>query len=200
MRRRLLQAATASVLLLGTLAADTPRAAALPLPDPPTSWPPVVYQQTWPEPDWTWIGQDRAIAIQRAWDAIDAERAETARRDAAIAESERQARYAAVSAAAWHRLPDWLLPLVVDAADAWGANPVKLARIVVCESGGNPNARNASGASGLGQHLARYWPARATAAGLSGASVFDPWANLSVSAMMLAQSDSPWNESRSCWR
>lgn len=199
MRRRLLQAATASIVLLGTLAVDTPRAAALPLPDPPTSWPPVVYQQTWPEPDWTWIDQDRATAIQRAWDAIDAERAETARRDAAIAETERQDRYAAISAAAWYRLPDWLLPLVIDAADAFGINPTLLARIVVCESGGNARAFNPSGASGLTQQLRSYWPARARAAGLTDADVFDPWANLYVAAMMLTRGTSDWNASRHCW-
>jgi MYXO-CTERM domain-containing protein len=60
--------------------------------------------------------------------------------------------------------------------------------IMQCESGGNPNAYNAgSGASGLFQHLAKYWPPRATAAGFPGASVFDGEANIAASAWLLYQ-------------
>jgi hypothetical protein len=57
--------------------------------------------------------------------------------------------------------------------------------IIKCESGGNPNAYNSSGASGLFQHMKQYWPARATAAGFPGASPFDPVANIAASAYLL---------------
>ena len=62
----------------------------------------------------------------------------------------------------------------------WGLNIIK------CESGGNPNAYNkSSGASGLFQHLAKYWPPRAKAAGFPGASPFNAEANIAASAMLL---------------
>lgn len=53
------------------------------------------------------------------------------------------------------------------------------------ESGGNPNAKNPrSSASGLFQHLARYWPDRSAAAGWAGASIWDPEANIAVAAWL----------------
>lgn len=62
----------------------------------------------------------------------------------------------------------------------WGLNIIK------CESGGNPNAYNASsGASGLFQHLKQYWAARASAAGFPGASPFNGEANIAASAYLL---------------
>ena len=65
-------------------------------------------------------------------------------------------------------------------------------RVLRCESGGDPNAYNArSGASGLFQHLKRYWPSRADAAGWAGASVFNGEANIAVSA---------WLQGRDGWR
>ncbi len=60
--------------------------------------------------------------------------------------------------------------------------------IIKCESGGDPNAYNPSGASGLFQHMKQYWAARATAAGFPGASVFDPEANIAASAYLLYKS------------
>jgi hypothetical protein len=58
--------------------------------------------------------------------------------------------------------------------------------IIACESGGNPNAKNASsGASGLFQHMPQYWASRAAAAGFPGASIFDPEANIAASAHLL---------------
>jgi len=60
--------------------------------------------------------------------------------------------------------------------------------IIRCESGGDPNAYNASsGASGLVQHLSRYWSERSAAAGWDGASIFDPRANIAVGAWLLAK-------------
>ncbi|MFO7547910.1 MAG: hypothetical protein R6X29_03395 [Acidimicrobiia bacterium] len=59
-------------------------------------------------------------------------------------------------------------------------------RIVRCESRGDPGARNTrSSASGLFQHLRRYWPVRAAKAGYPGASVFDPVANVAASAYLV---------------
>lgn len=58
-------------------------------------------------------------------------------------------------------------------------------RVMACESGGNPDAKNKhSSASGLFQHLSKYWPSRAAAAGFPGASVFDPEANIAASAWL----------------
>lgn len=61
--------------------------------------------------------------------------------------------------------------------------------VIQGESGGNPNARNASGASGLFQQMERYWAKRLAAAEkLFGKdfndNIFDPEANIAVSAML----------------
>ena len=61
-------------------------------------------------------------------------------------------------------------------------------QILACESNGNPNAKNPrSSASGLFQHLGKYWPARSAAAGFAGASIFDPTANVAVAAWLRDQ-------------
>ena len=73
--------------------------------------------------------------------------------------------------------------------------------IISCESGGDPNAQNpSSGAAGLFQHIPRYWDARVAAAGMPGASIFDPIANVAASAY-LAYSDGwgHWAASAGCW-
>lgn len=91
--------------------------------------------------------------------------------------------------------------IIYDAAVRWHVDPALFARIAGCESGGNPNAENRySDAKGLFQHLLHYWAARAAAAGLPGASVFDPYANAEVSARMIATGGTdPWLASKSCW-
>jgi soluble lytic murein transglycosylase-like protein len=74
-------------------------------------------------------------------------------------------------------------------------------KIISCESGGDPNAQNpSSGAAGLFQHIPRYWDARAASAGMPGASIFDPIANVAASAY-LAYSDGwgHWSASAGCW-
>lgn len=90
-------------------------------------------------------------------------------------------------------------PLV---ADYFRPADVNLAlRIIDCESHGDPNAKNPrSSASGLWQHLATYWPSRASAAGWGGSSIWDPEANTAVAAW-LAYSEGfhHWNASRGCW-
>ncbi len=61
-------------------------------------------------------------------------------------------------------------------------------RIMQCESRGNPNAyHSGSGASGLMQHLNRYWVRRSAAAGYAGASIFNPTANVAVAAWLRDQ-------------
>ncbi len=68
-------------------------------------------------------------------------------------------------------------------------------RILNCETGGtgNPNSYNdRSGASGLFQHLPKYWESRSTLAGWAGASIFDPEANVAVSAWLAKDSWFHW--------
>lgn len=61
----------------------------------------------------------------------------------------------------------------------------KALAVMWCESRGDPGAYNSSsGASGLFQHLAKYWPERASKAGWGGADVFDPEANTAVAAWL----------------
>ncbi len=61
-------------------------------------------------------------------------------------------------------------------------------RIMRCESGGNPNAKNpGSSASGLFQHLGKYWATRSAAAGYAGVSIFDPTANVATAAWLRDQ-------------
>lgn len=79
-------------------------------------------------------------------------------------------------------------PMMAEAVMAWGGTEDdvnRFMRIMHCESRGNPNAYNASSAaSGLLQHLQRYWPGRAATVGMPDASPFDPWANMYVSAWL----------------
>ena len=58
--------------------------------------------------------------------------------------------------------------------------------VMWCESRGDPNAVNAeSGASGLMQHIPRYWDDRARLSGFQGASPFNPIANIYASVWLL---------------
>lgn len=58
-------------------------------------------------------------------------------------------------------------------------------RVMKCESKGDPDAKNPySSASGLFQHLARYWDERSAKAGWGGANIFDPTANVAVAAWL----------------
>lgn len=70
----------------------------------------------------------------------------------------------------------------------WGGDAddvTRFLRIMQCESGGDPLAKNPnSSASGLMQHLTRFWDDRAASAGMPGADVFDPQANIWVSAWL----------------
>lgn len=70
-----------------------------------------------------------------------------------------------------------------------------LKRIVDCESGWNPLAKNRSStASGLFQFLAGTWSKWGEG------NVFDPFANLRAGVKLFqAQGTSPWLSSKSCW-
>ncbi|HEY5652241.1 MAG TPA: transglycosylase SLT domain-containing protein [Acidimicrobiia bacterium] len=75
-------------------------------------------------------------------------------------------------------------------------------RVIGCESSGDPDAKNPrSSASGLFQHLARFWSERSVKAGLAGADIFDPEANAAVAAWLVYEGGgwSHWNPSRHCW-
>lgn len=59
-------------------------------------------------------------------------------------------------------------------------------RIMSCESQGDPYARNPrSGASGLFQHLPKYWSERSADAGFPDVSIYDPQANVAVAAWLV---------------
>ena len=74
-------------------------------------------------------------------------------------------------------------------------------RVISCESGGDPNAQNrSSGAAGLFQHIPRYWEARVASAGMPGASIFDPIANVAASAYLAyTEGWGHWAASAGCW-
>lgn len=73
-------------------------------------------------------------------------------------------------------------------------------RVIGCESDGIPTAKNPrSSASGLFQHLGRFWPERSAAAGWAGSSIFDPEANVAVAAWLRQDGWHHWNPSRGCW-
>lgn len=96
----------------------------------------------------------------------------------------------------WDNVERWR-PAVTEAVFAFGGDDAdvhRFLRIMQCESAGLPDAKNPnSSASGLMQHLTRYWPDRAERAGRPGADVFDPQANIWVSAWLaLAAPEGGW--------
>lgn len=66
-----------------------------------------------------------------------------------------------------------------------GCNPDQMIRIMYCESSGNPNA-NTGIHMGLFQHDHRFWYNRTERYGLAGANIFDPYAQIHISAHMFA--------------
>lgn len=111
------------------------------------------------------------------------QRQEAARRQA---ERQRQAQRAASTpsvAVPTGNIPD----RITYWANRYGIDAGRAIRIAQCESGLNPGARSPNGLyGGLYQQAFAYWPARATQAGLPGASVFDAEANIRVSMHMMA--------------
>lgn len=89
--------------------------------------------------------------------------------------------------------------IIIAAANKYGVSVDRALRVGSCESTGTPgkfdaNALNLNYSeevngvnyhpSGLFQHLANYWPARAAKYGYAGSSVFDPVANANVTMAM----------------
>jgi len=96
----------------------------------------------------------------------------------------------------WPTVEQWR-PMVTIAISHHGgdADDVhRFLRIMQCESAGDPDAKNPnSSASGLMQHLTRFWDDRSERAGRPGADVFDPEANIWVSAWLaLAAPEGGW--------
>lgn len=83
-----------------------------------------------------------------------------------------------------------IVTIIRDAAARHGADADQLLRVAWCESRYDPNAYNASGASGLFQFMPRTWAANSARVGLTGASPFDPVASANVAAWMFARGSS----------
>ena len=67
-------------------------------------------------------------------------------------------------------------------------------RIIQCESQGDPLAKNPnSSATGLWQHLARYWGIRSNLAGIKGADINDPVASTIVAAYLRYETSPGWH-------
>ncbi len=82
-------------------------------------------------------------------------------------------------------LPQDVISIERAAAREFGIPEGDFVRVLGCESGHNPHAVNrSSGALGLGQHLPRYWGARAAALGYPYGAWSDARANARVSAWL----------------
>ncbi len=109
-------------------------------------------------------------------------------------------------------MPPGELPVcdpIAAAAAEFGVDEALLRRIIGCETegdpdeDGDPSAVNPdSGAAGYGQHLPRYWPARAVAVGYPpDPDALDPVINARVTAWWLSvEGTAPWRASQRCWR
>lgn len=74
--------------------------------------------------------------------------------------------------------------IIVDAANKYGIDPGKLYSVMMCESRGNPYAQ--SGFYGLFQYLPSTWERASTGAGFAGVSIYDPSAQIYVTAWKAA--------------
>lgn len=78
--------------------------------------------------------------------------------------------------------------LVIEYFPAWAVESAM--RVIGCETGYtyDPWSKNKySGASGLFQHMPRYWSERSAKAGWGGWSIFNPEANVAVAAWLWGQ-------------
>ena len=101
----------------------------------------------------------------------------------------------------WGYQVDRWTPLVEIALESYGI-PEELdtfMRVMHCESRGNPLAHNTAvydnpkdQASGLMQHMPRWWDERVASAGMPGYSPFDPVANIFASAWLLTTRGGGW--------
>lgn len=100
----------------------------------------------------------------------------------------------------WASVEDWR-PLV--SAFFRPEDVDRALRVIWCESKGDPEAANpTSTARGLFQHLGSRWERRSERAGLAGADIFDPVANVAVAAWLVYHYGgwSHWAPSAGCWR
>ena len=81
-------------------------------------------------------------------------------------------------------------------------------RVAKCESSARPDDKTSdayneeSGASGWFQHLPKFWEERTKAAGIPGADIFDPVAQVLIAAYLLYETpsaESHWYPSEHCW-
>jgi soluble lytic murein transglycosylase-like protein len=77
--------------------------------------------------------------------------------------------------------------LLEQAARRYRVDPVRMRRIIRCESGFNPNAVSRGGHKGLAQFADRTYAWAGREAGYGGWSVFDPEANLMAAAWLMSQ-------------
>lgn len=74
--------------------------------------------------------------------------------------------------------------------------------VIHCESSGDPTAVHpSSSASGLFQHLPKFWEDRSAKAGRAGANILDPDSNVAVAAWLVYSGGGwrHWNPSAHCW-
>ncbi|MBQ90887.1 MAG: hypothetical protein CL441_05610 [Acidimicrobiaceae bacterium] len=81
-------------------------------------------------------------------------------------------------------------------------------KVAFCESSAQPDdvfsfaVNKSSRAAGWFQHLPKFWEERTEAAGIPGASIVDPVAQLKVAAYLLyetPQGRGHWMQSQACW-
>lgn len=215
---RLLRRAVVVLAILGSTLGTRHPAAAEALPPARVFVPSIVAPEARPEPvtglelteavDAALLAEQ--VAADERWYAWEREQArlaaeaEQARLDA---EQEAAARYAirntqrpAARPAPVSIEPGTVWAMIDDAAHRHGIDPVRFARVAWCESKGDPGAYNPSGASGPFQQMPQFWAGRAAAAGHPGASIWDLWINIDVSAWLAATGGwSHWYPSQHCW-
>jgi len=135
---------------------------------------------------------------QRQEDEIRRQQEEERRRQEALAAL--QAAAAAAASAGWTPgagVEPWRLLVEKHFPDRLVDEALSVMR---CESFGDPLAINRySAASGLFQHLPYYWPSRAERAGWPGADIFDPEANIAVSAWLVRATENGGGDSWGHW-
>ncbi len=76
--------------------------------------------------------------------------------------------------------------IIIEQCAAVGCDASQVIRIMYCESSGNPYAAN-NIYFGLFQHHVNYWPIRASRYGIPESSIYDPYAQVHVTARMFAE-------------
>ncbi len=82
-----------------------------------------------------------------------------------------------------------LWDIIVAAAAKYGVDPNRMYQVMICESGGNPNRVSYNGMyHGLFQYLPSTWHGASAAAGWAGANIYDPTAQIYVTAWKVSVS------------